>query len=257
MSRLEYKYLFHNSIFDRLKSKLDFFIIPDYYGGHRREEYIVRSIYYDTPFLEYYYRKEAGFIIRKKIRLRGYDDYNPEKIVFFEIKRKLNDRIFKERIPLIFSDVKNFLDTGNVTKNIETNGILNIEKAKNHFLFHYYRKSLAPIALVVYDREAYFSKFDKSLRITFDKNLRAKLFPVVNELFSDSDLEFVMKNYFILEVKFYNSLPEYLVKILGEISATRLALSKYVMSIDKLKGKDKLLFLPEKIINHGRIACRF
>ena len=105
MSRLEYKYLFHINDIDKLRRKMSFFIIPDWYGNHERSEYVVRSIYYDTPSLEYYFRKETGFIIRKKIRLRGYDEYDPGKTVFFEIKRKLNNRIYKERIPVKFSNV--------------------------------------------------------------------------------------------------------------------------------------------------------
>jgi len=257
VSRLEYKYLFHINDIDKLRRKMSFFIFPDWYGNHERGEYVVRSIYYDTPSLEYYFRKEAGFIIRKKIRLRGYDEYDPGKTVFFEIKRKLNNRIYKERIPVKFSNVSKFLMTGEIDREVKLSGILNIKKYVDHFLFHYHSKSLVPVILVTYDREAYYSKFNRCLRITFDKNLRAKLFPTVDELFMDSGMEYVIRNYFILEVKFYNSLPDYLLNVIGEFSVPRLALSKYVMSVDGLQRKGRLSFLPKLIVNRSRIARNF
>ena len=66
--------------------------------------------------------------------------------------------------------LKGFLENKNLDSIESKDNISDAEK----FLYYYVKGSLNPITLVTYEREAFFSKFDKSLRITFDKNIRYK-----------------------------------------------------------------------------------
>jgi len=56
--------------------------------------------------------------------------------------------------------------------------------------------------LIVYNREAYYSKFNTELRITFDKNLRSKISTSTDDLFSRHKSVYSLTDYFILEIKF-------------------------------------------------------
>ena len=87
--RKEYKYLVPNDLLPDLRRALKPFLSLDDFAMQRdKKEYTVRSIYYDTKTLEFYFEKIEGYKIRKKIRIRGYNQLLGEKVVFLEIKRK-------------------------------------------------------------------------------------------------------------------------------------------------------------------------
>ena len=102
----------------------------------------------------------------------------------------------------------------------------------SNFFFHYHRKRLEPKVLVVYDREAFECKFGSKLRITFDKNLRTKAASDALQLFEEDGLRNLYRQEFILEVKFFQVLPQWIRPVLEKHDLTRLAVSKYTSSID-------------------------
>ena len=62
-------------------------------------------------------------------------------------------------------------------------------------------KNLHPAVLVIYDREAFWGKFDNSLRLTFDKKLRSVIYPSLKELYNEDQAKITMNNHFILRSK--------------------------------------------------------
>ncbi|MCK5838303.1 MAG: VTC domain-containing protein, partial [Bacteroidales bacterium] len=121
--RLELKYLAPVHLLDQIRS--DVLIYTDYDKhvlARPDKQYTVRSIYYDTMRLEYYYEKIAGIKRRKKIRIRGYNDpdLNPNCIteVFLEIKRKNNNFISKNRSRVLYCDLENLLTNGDIDRYI-------------------------------------------------------------------------------------------------------------------------------------------
>ena len=86
--------------------------------------------------------------------------------------------------------------------------------------------------MVTYEREAFYSKHDSTLRITFDKNLRSKPLPKISELFDDTLLKYSMPGNFILELKFFNGFPTWLQKIVKRFELSRRAISKYTICVD-------------------------
>ncbi|MFN3404803.1 MAG: VTC domain-containing protein [Cytophagaceae bacterium] len=230
MLRYERKYFVRNERLEALRERLLPFVNPDEHtkvdaGG--LSQYTVRSIYYDTPLMEYYYEKKEGLENRNKFRIRGYDKQNSESIVFLEIKKKLGNRIGKHRSTLKYSHLEELLKTGNY-KDL----VLTRKKDAQKFLFYFYGKSLQPVNLVVYDREAYHGKFDHGVRITFDKNVRTAIYPRIEELYSESRLKAVTPGLFILEIKYFNIMPLWARSIVEEFGLQLEAISKYSSGLE-------------------------
>jgi hypothetical protein len=93
-------------------------------------------------------------------------------------------------------------------------------------------KNCSPVVLINYEREAFFSKHDSTLRITFDKNLRSSPIPKISDLYSEERSRYAMPGNFILEVKFFNGFPTWLQKILRRFEFKRQAISKYTNCVD-------------------------
>jgi hypothetical protein len=235
--RLEYKFLVNNADLNKLRNRLLPFVELDpFVKEGSSNEYVVRSIYYDTSNFDYYYEKIDGYKIRKKLRVRSYDKASNNSLVFLEIKHKYDNFIGKNRSPFLHQNLEELFKT----KSIETYGLTNngyersIQDGERFFHF-VFRNGLKPTILIVYDREAYFSKFDSGLRITFDKNIRFFDNPEVDNLFRDDDLRFAIPNYFVLELKFKNGYPRWLQNIVREFNLTRSSVSKYTICIDVSK----------------------
>jgi SPX domain protein involved in polyphosphate accumulation len=232
--RQEYKYLVPKDDLEDLKARvMPYLIGDDHIHIGTSNEYTVRSIYFDTTHLDKYHKKLAGLLARKKIRIRGYNEYQPGSIVFLEIKRKNNMSISKNRAPVAFEDLSKLLFGGDISTFIkERNDFpLALENA-NRFLFHYYRYNLKPVVLVMYEREAYINKFDHTDRVTFDKNLRSIAYPSIKDLYSNENIKYTYTDHFILEVKSNKGFPKWMKPVIGHFGLKREAISKYTESID-------------------------
>ncbi len=234
--RLEYKYLVEYTKLNALRKELMPFVELDS-EYNDASEYTVRSIYFDSSKLKYYHEKINGVQIRKKLRIRGYNQPEDESIVFLEIKRKNENYINKNRSPLKFYNLGELIKTKDLDSYILTNnGFANSMDDAEKFLHHIYKRTLRPIVLITYEREAFFSKFDKRLRLTFDKNLRYMLFPSMEELYCDDELHHSMPKHFIFEVKFSKGFPIWLSSILSRYNLTRMSLSKYTICLERAKS---------------------
>lgn len=234
LKRLEYKYLVPVEKLDAVRATLLPYTRPDPFMADRDpQEYTVRSIYFDTPWFNFYDEKIEGLKVRKKLRIRGYNQAETNGLVFLEIKRKYTNYISKNRASLKSQDLTSFFQHPNpedlIVALTENGDELNDAR---RFLYHFYRRGLRPANLVVYDREAYFSKFDATLRLTFDKNLRSSMYPSLFHLFDETRFHFALPRHFILEVKFYHGLPVWVQSLITRFRLPRLALSKYTICLD-------------------------
>lgn len=235
--RYEYKYLVHNQYMNVIRRMImPYLDVDGYTNDGEIPEYTVRSIYFDSSKLDYYHEKLDGIKVRKKIRVRGYNEYDKKNIIFLEIKRKYENFIGKNRSALRYHDLSDFLKSGNVEQYALTeNGFSQSIEDGERFLHHFNKHLLKPMVLIVYDREAYFSKFNPALRITFDKNLRYKGFPKLDKLYCDDNLKHAMHNHFVLEIKFFNGFPSWLSNILTKFNLSRQAISKYTICLEEQK----------------------
>lgn len=233
-SRYEYKYLVHNSLVDKIRAELSPYMeLDDFAKKHSSGQYTVKSIYYDSPKFDCYREKYDGVKIRNKYRIRGYDQPTEESVAFLEIKHKNTNCISKSRAPIHFSNIAKSLDSRQMDNHILSFSGNGVEKKDAHkFLYYYHLKKLHPAVLVIYDREAFWGKFDTSLRLTFDKKLRSVIFPSLSELYNEDKSKITMNSHFILEIKFYSTLPLWIKKLVTKYSLDRRALSKYTMSLE-------------------------
>lgn len=234
LMRLEYKFLVPANRIDEIRKLINPFVQLDEYAAREvNKEYTVHSIYLDSMKLDDYHEKLAGIKIRKKLRIRGYNIKNLESIVFLEIKRKYENHIFKNRAPVLYSNLSDILKTADCEKYIlKRKNFLDAKNDASKFFYLSKMKNCSPVILINYEREAYYSKNDSTLRITFDKNLRSAPFPKPSDLYFDKQLKYAMPGKFILEVKFFNGFPSWLQTILRRYELKRQAISKYTICVD-------------------------
>ncbi|OQX79929.1 MAG: hypothetical protein B6D64_04000 [Bacteroidetes bacterium 4484_276] len=236
--RNEFKYMVR---YDHLESLRKSILSYVDYDSHTPDsdsfgEYTVRSIYFDTYKLEYYYEKRMGIKMRKKIRIRsyndlaGYKDQNPK--VFLEVKRKIDNFIAKDRSSVDWNNLNAVLTTGDVEKYINGNGANGDYDNARRFFYYMKGKLLQPLVLIVYEREAFFSKFDPYFRVSIDKNIRSMGFPEISDLFVNQGLDPSFYDYFVLEIKFSGAFPSWMADVLFRHKLTREAVSKYKICLD-------------------------
>lgn len=229
MTRNEFKYIVPVCYIDDLRKSLENYTDYDpFIKRTGKGEYTCRSIYYDTKDLEAFDEKKEGVKIRKKFRIRSYDSKKDNSIAFLEIKRKYDNLVTKNRGLIYADDIVPILSNGNVHSYKFPNNNPKYYTDAIKFLYYYKIKSLKPIVLVVYEREAYCMKYDDTIRITFDKNLRCKAYPKEEDLFTDDNLKGILYNYFILEIKFNNSFPKLILpRIIKKFNLLHGTYSKY------------------------------
>jgi hypothetical protein len=256
--RIEYKYLAPVAALDAIRADIQPYLAPDPFsetstGG----EYTVRSIYYDTPHFACYREKDAGVKVRNKFRIRGYGTAQDDSVVYLEIKKRCDCVIAKNRAPLLLSDLPAFIAAPDIDRHIlDIGGASRARGDARRFLYYYYRLSLQPAVLVVYDREAFFGRFDSSLRVTFDKRLRGRLSPHLSYLHDEEHLTPVMKRFFILELKFFRrSLPQWASDIIQRYELPRMALSKYTLCLDLKHARPRLPQAPRVLPAAGHVSA--
>src|SRR5438045_9275038 len=96
-SRFELKYLISENTAQRVRDFVRCYLDMDEYSvGRPNYSYPVHSLYLDSDDLTLYWQTINGNKNRYKLRLRYYST-NPETPVFFEIKRRMNNCIMKQR----------------------------------------------------------------------------------------------------------------------------------------------------------------
>lgn len=234
LMRLEYKFLVPTYLINELRNSIKPFVFLDEYADREvNKEYTVHSLYLDTMKLDDYHEKLAGIKIRKKLRIRGYNLPDADSIVFLEIKRKYENHISKNRAPLLYSNLEDILKSADCDKYLlKRKNYLEAKNDASKFFYLSKTKNYSPVILINYEREAYFSKNDSTLRITFDKKLRSLPFPKISDIYFDKQLKYSSPGKFILEIKFFNGFPSWLQRIISRYDLKREAVSKYTICVD-------------------------
>jgi hypothetical protein len=235
--RYEFKYIVNRNFLEPIREMIKPFVDLDHFSeAEGNNHYTVRSIYFDTPNFDYYFEKIEGIKNRKKIRLRGYNHGDYLSTVVLEIKRKFNIPIVKYRASLPFGEAVEMFKTTSINGfSLLNQGNGHFYENANRFFYQVYSKNLRPVVLVVYEREAFFSKFDESVRITLDKGLRGLAYPAVENLFKEDNLQSALSNEFIIEVKFNRKFPMWLAPILSRYGLKSKSASKYTITMDAVK----------------------
>lgn len=239
--RFEYKYLMPNYlIIGFVKSIIPYVQYDKFALNQENKEYTVRSIYFDSHNYEAYHEKTEGIKDRKKIRVRVYNDREADAIAFLEIKRKYENHIFKNRAKVPYENIEEVFSTNDPIRFVVGADSEEIDNA-SMFMFNINKKNMKPVALITYDRLAFFAKFNSMLRITIDKNLRAMISPNLSDIYENRNLVPCFLNKSILEIKFQHGFPNWLTKKIQLFRLNRYALSKYTICLDSLKNSNQAI----------------
>ena len=222
-NRFEIKYLLGWEQYIIVRDAIKSFCVLDQNSAHHGF-YPVRSLYFDSPDFRFYWEKIEGECYRRKLRARIYDHSGK---VFMEIKQRINKTLQKRRTLINQSLLNSFISDNRLTLNPEEKPI------QTEILYLKEMYNLEPKIIVSYLREAFFAKDQEGFRITFDKNLDFEHFDL--DLFNNKFEEnrFLPDTIVVMELKFNNTLPIWVLKILNSYALKIQKISKYCSSCEK------------------------
>src|SRR5262245_43525949 len=231
--RFELKYLITEEtallVRDFVRGYLDF---DEYSVGKPNYSYPVHSLYVDSDDLKLYWATINGDKNRYKLRLRYYSTH-PDSPVFFEIKRRMNNCILKQRggvrqefVPLL---LQGHLPQQEHLVSKAPNQLVALQRFCD--LAHQIRAK--PRVHIFYMREAYVSD-DDQVRVTLDRKVYGDAnlgYAIKTDLFNPC-LSF--NNEVILELKFTNRFPDWFRELVRVFGVMQCGAAKYVESIQGL-----------------------
>ncbi len=221
--RHEIKYMITVEQRKQIMRGLEGKMIPDPHG-----ESTICNVYYDTPDFRLIRRSLEKPKYKEKIRLRSYGTPSEDTIVFLELKKKYKGVVYKRRIELPEKSAEEYMD-GKIGMDELMKVIANKSGPQIVSELDYFRKfygSLKPEVYLCYDRCAYFSEEDDSLRITFDKNIRWRT-DKVSLTKGPGGKTLLAPETSLMEIKTSSAMPVWLMKILSEAEARPSSFSKY------------------------------
>lgn len=194
--------------------------LMDYLSDKVEKDVVYKSticnVYYDTDNFELIRKSIEKPIYKEKLRIRSYDKPTLDSSVYVELKKKYDHIVYKRKEKIAYKYILNnsFLEC------VETQ----IDKEIKYFNDFY--GGLTPKMFLSYEREAYYFKTDKQIRITFDTNIKYQT-ESVSLLPSISDIKLLSNNLVLMELKVPFSIPYDLAKYLSSEKIFKTPFSKY------------------------------
>lgn len=176
----------------------------------------IYNVYYDTDNFELIRKSIEKPIYKEKLRIRSYIKPTLDSSVYVELKKKYDHIAYKKREKIAYKYILN----NSFLEGAETQ----IDKEIKYFNDFY--GGLTPKMFLSYEREAYYFKTDKQIRITFDTNIKYRT-ENVNLLPSISDIKLLPNNLVLMELKVPFSIPYNLAKYLSSEKIFKRPFSKY------------------------------
>ncbi len=240
--RYECKYIIPAALRQPIKDHIACYTRPDRYTERNPDGgYLITSLYLDTPYLSFHLAKSRKDLNRFKLRIRIYDD-QLDGPVFFEIKRKIKGIINKRRVMIRHRDWAAHMHGGDALRQDATTA--RDANAIEEFLSLMDRWQAFPAVLVKYSREAYQGEIDDYSRVTFDSRLlcrRASDFRFAGGTVGWSAIDdptAVERLYsgVVLELKFANRAPLWMVDLVQRFGLQLRGFSKYSTSVEQTLG---------------------
>lgn len=238
--RFEKKYLVPSNRVAQVREWINSYLPPDEYSaGPPQHAYPVNSIYLDSYDLTTYWATVHCEKRRFKLRVRFYDE-NPESPVFFEVKRRENECIMKQRAIVHRSAAPSLLARA-------LPGFEHLIKpapyqldALNNFYHLMKRIDAHPMMLICYKREAWLHPESNSVRVTIDSMVQGE--PRSAPVFTTEMTRPVFpfgKEWYMLELKFTNRFPDWYKDMVEYFNLMQCGGPKYCGSV-LLSGEDRV-----------------
>lgn len=231
LQRWELKYVIPEELALAVREFVRSYLELDEYGAKRPDlSYTIHNLYLDSDNLDIYWGTINGNKNRYKLRLRFYED-NPNAPVYFEIKRRMNEAIIKQRGGVKRHAVDGVLAGQLPNSNELVSGDARQLVAIQRFIELMTHDQARPIAHVRYEREAWISPTDNSVRVTMDRNVLIS--PEFIARFSEQmdDPSCVFGRMVILELKFTGRFPDWFKEMVRIFNLRQGSASKYADGI--------------------------
>ena len=211
--RHELKFIISELLAEQIEFNIKHYMKLD--GNHVESFYAVRSLYFDDIYDTCLKQLEAGVDNRYKYRIRLYN--GKTDTIHLEKKSKSHEMTLKEMQDISRDEVQSLIDGGAP----QGSGNLKMSLIRDH-----YTKLMKPVCIVEYDRTAYTEECG-NVRITFDRNVRGTY---DTGKFLDKEISqkrVIPEGQLILEVKYDEFLPSYIMNAINYNSLRRQSVSKY------------------------------
>ncbi len=209
--RTEAKYLLDCRQKERLCALMGEWMVPDEFGATT-----IRNLYLDTPSLLLARRSAEHPLYKEKLRIRSYAAAGTEDEVFLELKKKYDGVVYKRRCRMKLKDALALCQGRRRPRG-------QIQEELAYSALH--DGGIGPVAQVAYEREAFFGRDDRDLRLTFDHEVRARWEHL--NLVSAEGTPLIASGCFLLEIKTPKAMPLWLVAFLSEEQLRKTSFSKY------------------------------
>jgi SPX domain protein involved in polyphosphate accumulation len=233
--RFEHKYLVTDEVAVAVRNAIRPHLAVD---SHTPAEsvrgYAVYSLYFDTPALDFYRHTREGLARRMKLRVRFYD-HEADGVAFVEVKEKIDGKVFKRR----YRTDKPFVESMLRDPQCESLQCALSNGARGTALEEFCQRSkelgAVPKLFIAYEREAFNSSTDRSVRVTFDRRIRTNG--------SGRDVKLAVPRYganvgglnVLIEFKYAGDPPAWLAEVEQHFLLRRASFSKFAECVDALQ----------------------
>jgi hypothetical protein len=232
--RFEFKYLVNESVALAVRDFVGSYLKLDEYGETQPNlSYPVHSLYLDSPDLNLYQATINGNKNRLKLRVRFYEN-RPDAPVYFEIKRRVDDTIHKERAA-VHRGAASLLLGGQWPgpEHVAKDAPEHLAALQN-FARHVSQLQARPRTHVAYLREAWRCREGNSVRVTIDRNTLSEVRPRAELLTHMERPRPVFGSLVVLELKFTGRFPDWFGELVRVFNLTRCSAAKYADGVTRL-----------------------
>ncbi|MEW6160949.1 MAG: polyphosphate polymerase domain-containing protein [Verrucomicrobiota bacterium] len=227
LQRFELKYIIREETALAVRDFVSSYLQIDEYGATRPNlSYPVHSLYLDSDQLTLYWHTINGNKNRYKLRLRFYEN-RPNAPVYFEIKRRMNDAILKQR-GAVRRDAVDWILAGHLPEP----GHLVSNDPKHLVALQRFSQLMLdirakPKAHVAYLREAWISPHNNSVRVTMDRQVLIDPEPTARLVAEMKNPGCVFGKNVVLELKFTGRFPDWFRELSRVFGLAQCSAAKY------------------------------
>ena len=226
--RYELKYLLTQEQKTKILEAMEPYMALDQYGRTT-----IRNLYYDTDNYRLVRHSIEKPAYKEKLRIRSYNQANPDSKVFVELKKKYDSIVYKRRLSL---EEENAMEW--VSGEMDCEQESQITREIDYFLEYY--KTLHPGVFLSYEREAFYDKNGGDFRVTFDNHIlcRQEALSLEEDVWGTALLP---EGMVLMEIKCSGGIPLWMTHILSQEHIYKTSFSKYgtayqTIIFPKMKG---------------------
>jgi len=204
--------------------------------------YAVHSLYFDTPRLDDYFERLQEMKIRNRLRVRTYGRPGDCAPVFLENKRKLDNRVVKQRVRIC--NTKQWKQTP--SEYPWEPWVEKLDPSKRyvgkHFNWLVSSGRRQPVSIVHYLREVYVPREPRAgrLRFTLDHQITVTTNPPMHNLHAPPDAQLIPFDWMVMELKYDRHPARWMLELCRDLHLLSEPISKFGMSVARTLRRHKM-----------------